>query len=75
MDAAQRDREFVADLSAERARLHEAKMVRIGGLSPAYEARLLGDDSEMLLIAVATRFSNRKGTFVDTLYVELSGRA
>ena len=55
MDPAQGSNEFIADLSAERAWLHEAKMVGIGGLSPAHETRLLGDEAEMLFIAVATR--------------------
>jgi hypothetical protein len=75
MDPTQGDNEFVADLSAERARLHEAKMVGIGGLSPAHEACLLGDDSEMLLIAVTRRLGNRKGAFVDTPCLELGRRS
>jgi hypothetical protein len=75
MDAAQGDSEFVAHLSTERARLHEAKMVRIGGLPSTDETRLLGDKSEMLLIAIATRLSDRKGAFVDTFDLELSGRS
>jgi hypothetical protein len=62
-------------LSAERARLHEAKMVGIGGLSPAHQTRLLGDETEVLLVAVATRLSNREGAFVDTFNLELSGRS
>jgi hypothetical protein len=75
MDAAQGDSEFVAHLSAERARLHEAKMVGFRGLSPAHQTRLLGEEAEMLLVAVATRLSNRKGAFVDTFDLELSGRS
>jgi hypothetical protein len=50
-------------------------MVGIGGLSSTYEARLLGDEAEMLLIAVATRLSNRKAAFVDTFNLELTGRS
>jgi hypothetical protein len=49
MGPAQGDSEFIADLSAERPRLHEAKMVGIGGLSSTYETGLLSDKSEMLL--------------------------
>ena len=66
MDSAQRSNEFVAHFSAERSRLREAKMVGIGRLSPTHETRLLGDEAEMLLIAVATRLGNRQGAFVDT---------
>ena len=75
MGPAQGHSEFVAHFSAERPRLHEAKMVRIGGLSPTHEAGLLGDKSEMLLVAVATRLGNREGTFVDTFNFELTGRS
>src|SRR5258708_7468881 len=65
MGPAQGDREFVAHFSAERPRLHEAKMVGIGRLSPTYEAGALGNKSEMLLIAVASRLGNREGALVD----------
>ena len=75
MDSAQRDSEFVANFSAERPRLHEAKMVGIGGLSPTYETPLLGDEAEMLLVAVATRLGNRKGAFVDMFGLERGGRS
>jgi hypothetical protein len=75
MDPTQGDSEFVADLSAERARLHEAKMVGIGGLSPTHKACLLGNESEMLFVAVAPRLVERKGAFVDTFNLELFGRA
>jgi hypothetical protein len=75
MDPTQGDSEFVAHFSAERPRLHEAKMVRIGWLSSTHEACLLGDEAQMILIAVAPRLVDRKGTFVDTFYLELSGRA
>ena len=65
MDPAQGDNEFVAHFSAERPWLHEPKMVGIGGLPPTYETSLLGDEVEMLLIAVTGRLRNRKGAFVD----------
>jgi hypothetical protein len=65
MDSAERGNEFIAHLSAEGPRLHEAKMVGIAGLSPTHETRLLGDEPEMFLVAVAMRLSNRKGAFVD----------
>ena len=75
MDSAQRSNEFVAHFSAERSRLHEAKMVGIGGLSPTYEAGLLGDESEMLLVAVPFRPANREGALVDMFCLELAVRS
>jgi hypothetical protein len=75
MDSAQRDSEFVAHFSAERTRLHEAKMMGIGGLSPTYETRLLGDEAEMFFIAVAFRLGNRKGAFVDVFGLEFGRRS
>jgi hypothetical protein len=71
MDPAQRDGEFIAHFSAEPPRLHEAKMVGIAGFSPAYETGLLGDEAEMLLVAVATRLGNREGAFVDVFGLAL----
>jgi hypothetical protein len=65
MGSAQGDSEFVAHFSAERPRLHEAKMMGIGGLSPTYDAGVLGDKSEMLLVAVPSRLGNREGAIID----------
>ncbi len=65
MDPAQGCYEFVTYLPSKRPRLHEAKVVGIGGRSPTYETRLLGDEAEMLLIAVTRRLGNRKGAFID----------
>ena len=53
MAAAERHRELVAGLAAERARLHEAQMVGIRRLAAAQQARLLGDKSQVLLVAIA----------------------
>ena len=75
MGSAQGDSEFVAHFSAERPRLHEAKMVGIGRLSPTYEAGALGNKSEMLLIAVASRLGNREGALVDMFGLELAIRS
>ena len=41
VDATERDGELIADLAAKRARLHEAKMVRIRGFAGTYQAGLL----------------------------------
>jgi hypothetical protein len=74
MCPAQGDSEFVAHFSAERPRLHEAKMVGIGGHSPTYEAGLLGDKSEMLLVAVPSRLANHEGALVDMFGLEFDRR-
>ena len=71
MDSAQRDSEFVAHFSAERPRLHEAKMMGIGGLSPAHEAGLLGHKPEMPLVSVASRLSDCEGALVDMFGFDL----
>src|SRR5260370_39324630 len=65
MGPAQGDSEFVAHFSAERPRLHEAKMVGIGGLSSTYETGLLGEQAESLLIEVARRPCNSRGALDD----------
>ncbi len=67
--------EFVAHFSAERPRLHEAKMVGIGWHSPTYEAGHLGDKSKMLFVAVASRLGNREGALVDMFGLELGKRS
>jgi hypothetical protein len=43
MPATKRDRELIADLAAERARLSKSEVVRIGRLAAAHQTRLLGD--------------------------------
>jgi hypothetical protein len=49
-------------------------MVWIGGLSPTHEAGLLGDESEMLLVSVASRLANREDALVDVFGFELDRR-
>ena len=66
VDAAKRDDELIAHLSAQRTRLHEAEVVGIGMLSPTNETRLFGNKAQMLLVAMATRLRNRKNALVDT---------
>jgi hypothetical protein len=67
MSAAERNREFVAHLSAERAGLRESQMMGIGGLPPADEAGLRGHEPQMGLIAVTARFTNGKHALVDSV--------
>jgi transcriptional regulator with XRE-family HTH domain len=47
VDPAQGSNEFVADLSTKRTRLHEAKVMRVRGFSPADQTRLSGNEPEM----------------------------
>ena len=51
MDPTNGDRVFVADLAAKCARLREANVMRFGGRTATYDARLRGDESAVLLIA------------------------
>src|SRR5580704_17544711 len=62
---AERHRELVADLAAERPRLRAAEMVRIRGLAPTHKARLRSDKFAMRLIAEAPRLPDRKQALVD----------
>ena len=53
MEAANRDRELVADLSAQRAGLGKAQMMRFGGRAATDDARVFGDKFAVLLVAQA----------------------
>src|SRR5262245_9807527 len=55
MRAAERDSEFVARFAAERPRLQVTKMMRIGLFASADETRLLGNITQVLLVAIAPR--------------------
>jgi hypothetical protein len=74
MNPAKRSNELVANLPTKRTRLREAEVVGVRGLSPAHETRLLGHEPEMLLVAIATRFGNRKDALVDPFGSEFNGR-
>ena len=65
MDAAERHGEFIAGLAAERPRLHESEVMRVGMLAPAHQACLFGDEPQMLLIAMAARFGDGKDALVN----------
>jgi hypothetical protein len=56
MDPTERDRILVADLAAERAWLHEPKMMRIGRLAAADKACLLRHKEKVCAAAMAPRF-------------------
>ena len=55
MPATEWDRELIADLAAERARLREPEVMGIRGLAAAHETRLLGDVAKVLPVAIAAR--------------------
>src|SRR5262249_53081276 len=65
--AAERDRELVTYLAAERAGLGESKMVGVRGLAAIDETRLLGDIAQVRPVAIATRGRDREDALVDTL--------
>jgi hypothetical protein len=50
MCPAERDREFVADLLAEPARLRKAQMVRVAGLAAADDAGRFGHKAQVLTV-------------------------
>ena len=51
METTNRNRELIADFSSQRSRLGEAKMVRVRRLAAAHDARLLGHEFEVVLVA------------------------
>ena len=61
---AERHREFVADLGAERPPLGKADVVGIGWLSAANCARPRSDKLQMLLVAEPARLAEREYTLV-----------
>ena len=65
MDTAERYREFIARLTTKRTRLHEAQVMRIGRFAGTQEAWLEGDVAKMLLVAVATRYTQGQSALVD----------
>ena len=73
MRAAERDGEFIAGLAAERPRLQEAEMMRIGLFAAADETRLLGDIAKVRFVAIAAGSGNRERTFVDAGWLVITG--
>jgi hypothetical protein len=67
MPATERDREFIADFAAERARLSKSEVVGIGRLAAAQETSLLGDVAQMPPVAIAAGRCDRKDALVDAL--------
>src|SRR5262245_3371151 len=67
MPAAQWDRELIANLAAERARLGKSKVVGVRGLAAAHETRLLHDIAKVLAAAIVPRGRDREDALVDAL--------
>jgi hypothetical protein len=65
MCSTERYREFITGFAAECAGLHKLQVMRIGGLAAAQQARLLGYEPQMLLVAVAARGAQREHALVD----------
>ena len=76
MSPAERHREFVADLAAERRGLREAQMVWIGGPATADQARLLNHVPDMIAVTNPARFGEDKHTLLDlSCRTDLLGQA
>ena len=65
MGAAERHRELVARLAAERRRLHVAQMMGIRRLAAADEARLLRHEPQMVPVTIAAGGGDRQHALVD----------
>jgi hypothetical protein len=73
MAAAERDRELIAHLAAERTRLGKSDVVRVRGLAATDETRLLGDIAQMLPVAIAPRGGDRENALIDALSLTRGG--
>ena len=67
MAPAQRDRELIADLAPECPALREAQVVGIRGLSAANQARLLGNEFDMVPVTNTARLRQRQRALVDRI--------
>jgi hypothetical protein len=63
--AAGRDRELVADLADQCARLGEAQVMGVRGAPPADQAGLLGDELKGGFVSDAARLREAQAAFVD----------
>ena len=64
MSPAERDRELVADSSAEGSVLRKAQMMGVGGFTSADQTALLGNKTHMIAIANAPRRRMHQHGFV-----------
>jgi hypothetical protein len=63
--AAQGNRKLVADPPAQCPRLCKSQMVGVGRPAPAQQARLRCHELQVRTIAIAARFAQREGAFID----------
>src|SRR5260221_14792835 len=69
MSSTEGDCELIADLATERAGLGESEMVGVRGAAVAQKARLLGDITKVLPVAITPRRSDREDALVDALRI------
>src|SRR6516164_2425777 len=67
MPAAEWDRELIADLAPQRARLSKSEVVGVRGLAAAEQARLLGDIAQVLPVTIAPRSCKDEHAVVDAV--------
>ena len=63
--AAERHRELIADPAAQGPWLHESEVMGVARLPPTEQAGLRRHELQMGAIAVAARFTQREGAFID----------
>ena len=64
--AAERHRELIAHLPAQRTSLGKAQMMRIGRTAAANQARLLRHESDVLPVTNAPRLGEGEHSFIDS---------
>ncbi len=74
MHAAERHRELVAHLAAERTPLREAQMMRVDGLAAADQAGQLGHEPQMLFVAIAFWLGQREDAVVTARRMTIAGQ-
>ena len=75
MAAAQRHRVFIADLAAERWALREAYMVGVRWLPAADQARLFGNETDVIAVANPARLRKGEHALVNFFGAPLPSRA
>jgi hypothetical protein len=65
--AAQGHREFIAHLAAERWALRETHLVRVRWLVAADQARLFGDEPDVIEVAQSAKLGQRQNALDDPL--------
>jgi hypothetical protein len=71
----QRHREFIAHLAAQRRTLRKAQVVGVRWLPAADQARMFGNESDVIAVADPPRLREGKHTLVDSFGSALPNRA